>query len=276
MDLQSVKPKLAAYISAFNVVSNGLPYEGPLRKMLAFFDAVCVAVNTSKDNTLQAIKSLDDGSGKLTVIETSFSYKDVTFDGAIKNAALQSCPKGPEWLYVQMDLDEIIPLSQRPLWDQYATQLQSMPSVQCYMIPSVDLWGSLQTIRADKPIGNKFRLHKGGLQRGVWRHAWISYGKRFDTSRSDSTELIDANGDLVRCMDAAPSMANQPSVVTMLRQYPYVLHLGYVDYEQRARINKAVWAEHWTLRNGGVDARVATRPDDLREVPLIRHGLALD
>lgn len=267
--------KLAAYVSVFNVVKNGLPYEKPLRDMLAFFDHVSVAVNTSTDNTLEVIKALDNTSGKLTVTETSFSYKDVTFDGAVKNAALQACPQGDQWLYVQMDLDEMIPLSQRPIWNEAAKQLLEMPSIKCLMIPSIDLWGSLETIRADKPIGQKFRLHKGGLRRGVWRHAWISYGVRFDTNRSDSTELIDQNGDLVKSMDGAPSMALHPSTISILRQYPHVFHLGYVDYEQRARVNRAIWADHWTLRNGGVDAKVATRAEDLREVPLVRHGLPL-
>ena len=45
-----MKPnKLAAYISAFNVLKNGFDYVTPLRAALTTFDEVVVAVNTSED-----------------------------------------------------------------------------------------------------------------------------------------------------------------------------------------------------------------------------------
>jgi hypothetical protein len=266
-------PKLSAYVSAFNLLANGLPYEDPLRAMLAMFDEVVVAVNTSTDDTAATLRAFEGGA--LKVVETSFAYTDVTFDGATKDVALQACTQEPDRVYVQMDMDEMVPLSQRDLWRRYAAELLAMPGVDCWMIPTVDLWGSMDTIRADRPLGVKFRMHKGGLRRGVWKQAWIGR-TRFDTSRSDSCELIDSRGELARTMHAVPPPFLQPALVSMLNgQYPYTLHLGYVSLEQRVRINRAIWADHWTLRNGGADAGVATRLDQLTDVPLVPHRLAL-
>lgn len=268
-------PKLSAYVSAFNVLQNGLPYEEPLRAMLAFFDEVVVAVNTSTDDTLATLQAFEGGA--LKVIPTSFSYKDVTFDGATKNAALQACTQedATNRVYVQMDLDERVPGNQRALWRDLAGMLIRDPVSQCMMIPTLDVWGSVDTIRADKPIGVKFRMHKAGLHRGVWQQAWLNPQRtRFDTSMSDSCELLDQHGNLVRANWVVPPQYLHPSTCHLLEGFPYTVHLGYLDYAQRIRINKAIWKEHWELRSGQPE-NVATSIEDLTNVPLVKHGLPL-
>lgn len=276
-----LQPKLSAYISAFNIVSNGLPYEGPLQEICAFFDETVIAVNTSSDTTLRALQDLAANPAvypNLKIIETAFSYTDVTFDGAIKNAALQACEQSDaaNRVYVQMDLDEGIIPYQKDLWRQYARTLLVTPNVECFLFPSLDLWGSTDTIRSDKPIGQKFRLHKAGLFRGVWRGAWLNPShSRFDPEKSDSCELIDHYGNLVRFAQVTPPQYLAPSTCFMLKDYPTVIHKGYLDYEQRLRVNKAIWADHWKLRNGGEWVNVATRMEDLTQVPLVPHRLKL-
>jgi len=275
----STSPQLSAYVSAFNLLQNGFDYEDALTDMIAFFDEVVVAVNTSEDGTLAALQALaaaPESVGKLRVISTSFRYDDVTFDGAVKNAALQACTQedAANRVYIQMDMDEIAPLSQRALWRVVAQQLLADPYTQCYMFPSVDLWSSMDTIRADKSIGLKFRMHKSGLSRGVWKHAWVIPGKRFDTSRSDSCELLTPEGDLACAVAVTPFNPITPAVIGLLRDYPHTLHTGYVSYEQRVRVNNAIWAAHWPLRSGHPE-KVATKVDELRDVPLVKHGLSL-
>lgn len=269
-------PLISAYVSAFNLLRNGFDYEESLSRMVAFFDETVIAANTSEDGTLAALQVLAaESGGKMRVISTDYSYTDVTFDGAIKNAALQACTQGePNRVYCQMDLDEKIPQSQYALWRVAAEQLLSNPYIQCLLVPSVDLWGSMDTIRADRNIGVKYRLHKGGFHRGVWKHAWTIPGKHFDTSRSDSTELLTSTGDLVRAAAIIPYNPITPAIVSLLREYPHVLHTGYADYNQRIRVNKAVWIEHWPLRSGRAE-NVATRIEDLADVPLIKHDLPL-
>ncbi len=267
-------PTISAYISAFNVIQNGLDHLTPLRAALAFFDEVVVAVNTSTDNTLMAMQSLADQveyKGKLKVVTTDLVYTDVTFDGRIKDAALQACTGD---ILVQLDLDEVVPPNQYDLWRRYAQNLMARDDVDCFLFPTIDLWGSMDTIRADKGIGCKFRMHKRGFHRGVLQEAWMTEGKRFDTSRSDSCELIDSKGHLVRAMHIVPLQWLNPAMTMMLNGFPFSLHLGYVNFDQRIRVNKAIWADHWTLRNGGRDANVATTREAL-EYPVMKHRLTL-
>lgn len=280
-------PKLVSYISAFNIVQNQIPYDQPLRDICSFFDLVVVAVNTSTDSTASTLRALAESiepKGRLQIIETSFLYTDVKFDGAIKNAALQECYRLTEgggessdkWAYVQLDLDETILPYQYDLWRQYAESLLLTNTTDCLLLPSVDLWGSDTTIRADKPIGLKFRLHKAGVARGVLRQAWLNPQQtKFRIDMSDSTEPIDPYGNLVRCHQAVPQQYLQPSLCHMLENYPTVIHHGYKDLNQRIRVNKAIWNDHWRLRNGGEDARVATKMEDLIDVPLVPLRLRL-
>ncbi len=265
-------PKLAAYVSAWNVVANTFDWESSLRRMSAFFDHVVVAVNTSTDDSFARIKGL--GLPNVEVIQTAFCYLDITFDGAIKNAALQACPKGPEWVYVQMDLDEMVPQNQRALWRQCAQQLLSIPSVDCFMLPTIDLWGSMKTVRADKSAGIKFRIHKGGLTRGVWKEAWRDGRSHFDTSKSDSCELLTPTGNLATAMQVVPPQFLAPSLTAFLKGHPYTVHLGYVSFDQRVKVNKAIWKDHWELRSGHRE-NVATEKTTLENYPLIEHKLDL-
>lgn len=269
----SSPPKLSAYVSAFNLIQNGFDVMEAMNRLVSFFDEVVVAVNTSTDETLHWMRGFEvTQQGKVKVVETSFAYTDITFDGAIKNAALQACSRGN--VYVQMDLDEFIPMGQYNLWREYAAQLLSNPHVDCFMIPSVDLYGGMDTIRADKGIGVKFRMHKGGLRRGVWKEAWVNGCKNIDTSRSDSCELLTPKDDLAPSLPIVPPQFLAPTTSFLLNGYPFTVHTGYVSFDKRIQVNKAIWAEHWELRSGHRE-HVATDKKELDNMPLIRHSLKL-
>lgn len=282
-------PTLSAYVSAFNLVQNGFDYETALSRACRFFDEVVVAVNTSADDTLARLQALERSGregreeagvyvgpsgewAKLKVIQTDIPYTDITFDGRVKDAALQACMGD---VLVQMDLDEYVPLNQRATWRAYAERLLFASAVDCFMIPTVDLWGSTDTVRADVPFGTKMRMHKRGLYRGVWEGAWIRKGQLFDTARSDSGELIDAQGRLAPAAHVVSPQLCHPACTQSLNGYPFTVHLGYVSFDQRVRVNKAIWADHWTLRNGGRDAKVAVDKAALESYPTIRHNLNL-
>ena len=275
-------PKLAAYVSSFNVLQNGISYREPLERMLAFFDLTVVAVNTSTDSTLAALQSMASeiqNVGRLYIIETSFAYIDVTFDGATKNAALQEAYRltgeAPEWVYVQMDLDEMPVPNQRIMWRGLAAQLLALPEADCLMFPTVDVWGSMDTIRDEVPLGLKQRIHKRDIHRGVWKDAWIIPGKRFRTDMSDSGEALRSDGSLAHCAHVVPHQYLHPSTHHMLNGYPYTVHLGYLSFDQRVRVNKAIWADHWTLRNNGQPMDVVLDTAPLRDYPVVKHCLNL-
>jgi hypothetical protein len=265
-------PTLGVYLSAFNVVQNGLSYEGPIRDALAFFDHVTIAVNTSVDDTLARFQALAEVEPRLKIVTTDIPYTDVTFDGRVKDAALQAC-EGE--VLTQLDLDETIPLNQRDMWRAYAAKLLDTPGVDCFMIPTIDLWGSMETIRADAAIGMKFRMHRRGLHRGVWKRAWVVPGKQFRTDMSDSCELLTPDNELVRAGAVVPPQFLQPMTHSMLNGYPFTVHLGFVSFDQRIKVNKAIWADHWRLRAGGADPKVALDKDSLLGYPLIKHSLNL-
>ncbi len=75
-------------------------------------------------------------------------------------------------------------------------------------------------------------------------------------------------------MSVVPNAFLAPQYTAMLNAYPLVIHLGYVSFDQRVRVNKAIWAEHWTLR-AGREAHVAVDTDALRGYPVIKHSLTL-
>ena len=265
--------KISCYVSAFNLIKNGFDTLTSMNRLTDFFDEVVVAVNTSEDHTLRWMQNYaetkDDGIVK--IISTNYLYTDVAFDGKVKDAALQATTFP---IKVQCDLDEYVPQSQYLLWRKYAYALITRPDIQCFMIPSVDLWGSEQTIRADNNIGLKFRMHKEGLHRGVWREAWRDGHKHIDTSKSDSCELLNSEDNLAVSSPVVPYQYLTPSTHRMLGGFPYTIHTGYLSFDQRVRVNKAIWADHWPLRSGHPE-RVATTKEELDTVPVIRHNLSL-
>lgn len=264
-------PTLSAYISAWNLLSNQFDYQTSLNRALAFFDEVVVAVNTSTDDTLAVLQAWAEKEPRLKIVSTSFAYADIEFDGKVKDVALQACTGN---VLVQLDLDEYIPLSQRELWRACASQLLSVEAADCFMIPTIDLWGSTETLRADTSIGMKFRIHKRGLHRGVWKEAWNVNRKHFDTSKSDSCELLRSDGTLAHAMSVVPHQVLHPAMTMMLNGYPFTVHTGYLDFDQRIRVNKAIWAEHWELRSGHKE-KVAVDKAALLGYPLIKHQLKL-
>lgn len=258
---------LSAYISLFNVTKNSFPWQESLDSAAAFCEEVVIAINQSEDDTVAVIRAWAADKPHVKIVETSFAYTDIEFDGKVKNAALQACTGD---VLIQLDADEVLLLKQKPRWVAHARQLLNL-NVDCYMIPSVDLYGDRSRMRK-QPIGVKFRMHKKGLRRGVWERAWR--GDKIDTSMSDTCELLNQQGHLVRCLPVAPDFVLQPQFASQLDNYLYTIHLGYLSLEHRANINKVIWADHWRLRSGH-EENVETEVDKLAAEPTIPHGLKL-
>lgn len=260
------------YTTLFNIEKHNFPWCPSLENFVKFCkegDEIVVAVNKSEDNTLQIIKDFAAENPLVKVIETNFDYNDIEMDGKIKNAALQATKNK---IKIQMDADEGFVLSQRQKWEEYAETLMNQPHVDCLLIPSVDLFGSKDKIRANHEIGQKFRMHKGGFRRGVWNGA--RRGDKIDTSKSDTTEIIDMNGDLVRSYPIVPPQNLHPLFCFGLNKYIFTIHFGYLSFEHRININNKLWADHWALRSGGQE-NVATRKEQLDLEPTIKHNLSL-
>ncbi len=262
----------SVYVSAFNLIKNGFDYQAALSNFLDFVGEdgeVVIAVNTSEDGTADALRALTDQNNHLKVVETHYSYSDITFDGAVKNVALQATTNP---IKIQMDMDERFVQSQRRRWALAAEDLLSHPETDCLLIPSVDLFGGMETIRADRTISSKFRMHKSGLRRGVIEAAWAADRKTFDTGVTDSGDLVKQDGTLASYQALGGHL--HPGWARALNASLYTLHFGYLDFTQRVRVNQAIWAEHWPLRSGHPE-NVVVSTNDLDSVPTVRHNLIL-
>lgn len=272
------------YTSAFLLNRNKFPFQESLLNFSKFADEVVIALNVPhfdfKDK--KRIKFEDDGSeatlkafikdNSLTnvkIVITTFEFTDIEMDGKIKDAALQATKFDVK---IQMDLDEIIPLSMKPKWVEYAKQMLANPLMNCLMIPTVDLYGARDKIKATQNIGLKFRMHKKGFRRGVWREA--KFTDHIDTSKSDTCELIDYHGNLVQGWSIVSEMYLMPVLAGQLNDYIFTLHLGYVDLQHRLNINNAIWKEHWELRSGHKE-NVATNMEELKSATM-NHRLILE
>lgn len=272
---------LSIYTSAYNLTRIGIDWRDALSNWLHFLHGhgqIVVAVNRSEDNSLQqvtewAAKWTQDNphsNTRIDVVATDIPYTDPTFDGQIKAAALARCTQPFATL---LDLDERLIPSQWPMWRRLANELGALPNVDAFLIPVVDLMGDEHHYRA---IGSKFYLHKNrpDITRGVVREARLPDGS-IDTSRSDSTEpIIRETGELVRA--AAIVMSGLPDFL-MIGQLengnvPFVVHLGWMDLEQRVKQSE-FWAPVWTARRGGREPEKQLTLADLQAMPRMRHRL---
>lgn len=230
---------ISIYTSAFNLIKNKFDYKNTLQKFADFADEVVIAINSSSDDTLIEIQKLSYKLDNLKVVSCDFSYEDPWMDGKIKNCALQNTT---QLLKIGLDMDEYIPLYQKSLWLDLADNLLC-DTYMCYMIASLNLYKDFNHYYS---IGHKWYLHKSGLFRGPVNFARKSNGT-VDTTKSDTCELIDKNGNLVKSRMFDNS-------IEALRQgkTPYVIHTGYVDLEARLIRNKNFWSQHWLTESGGV------------------------
>ena len=262
---------VSIYTSIFNAISNNFDYKKSIDNFCKFVGMdgeVVVAVNDSNDDTLYFVKLLSNNYPQLKVVESHFSYGDNTFDGGIKNVALQHCDnKYP--FKIQMDMDEIIQLNQKKLWIEYGKGLLDS-EYQALFIPSIDLYGDIKHIRKNHTIGQKWRIHKNGLKRGVWERARLDNGL-FNTSLSDSGELLSQDNQLVYTANIISNELLSPFNTSKLNNFPFTLHYGFLDLERRANLGKNFWKEKWEQRSGKQE-NVATSIEELQE-ETIEHNL---
>jgi len=233
---------ISIYTSAFNLIKNKFDYKFHIQKFSQFANEVVIAINNSEDDTLEKLILYSKQFNNVKIIPVDISYNDPLLDGKIKNIALQSTT---EEIKINLDMDEYIPLWQKPIWYNLATQLK-YNNYNCFMIPSINLFKDKDSYFS---ITSKWYLHKSGLFRGPVNFAQKSDGT-IDTSKSDSCELIDKKGNLV-------SSQLTPSDIKELRKniYPFVVHNGYLNLQDRLLRNKNFWKKHWKMESGGTDPK---------------------
>lgn len=268
-------PKLSCYTYLFFATRNQFDLNSVVDNFTSFFDEVIIATIKADDDTYDRLKIWEDkfGTARFRVILTDIDIeKNNRFDGDLKTAAMKECSAGS--IRVIADCDERFPLSQRPKWNDLAAQLIISTNIDGYLIPVVDLYGSETHIRATRAAGLKFRMHRDTIvRRGVPKFAEKA-GGWIDTSQSDTTEPLTADGNLGHFTPIVNQSILQPNLTSLLADYPYVLHYGFVDLQRRAKLGKNFWKKHWEKRSGR-EENVVTEVYQFENEQLIRHSLPL-
>ena len=257
---------ISIYHSAFNLNKHGFAgWQDCLIKSCHFADEVVVAINTSEDDTEEVIEAIVKKESKsYKIVNTSFDYKDPWLDGKIKNKALQSCTQE---FKLQLDLDEYVPLWQRPIWDNVCFKLKFDSNISCLAVPSIDLYKDLNHY---KSINHKQYLHKGLAYRAPQIGARKPDGT-INTLMSDGCDLVDENGNFI-----STGAIDKRLEALESNQIPFVVHLGYVDLNSRLKRNHEFWHEHWYVEGGGqAPAHKIHMKDEDFEYDYIKHNLAL-
>lgn len=265
------------YSIAFNVIKNNFDYKNAVHNFCCFAPEVVIAINKSEDNTWEAFQELTKKYENLKLVAADVDYDDPCIDGKLFNLALQNTTKE---FKIILALDHRIPLRQRENWEQAAYGLR-FANEDAYFIPVVNLWGDERKVRWDNESNTSFMwfLHKQGLERGVVNFAKLDSGK-FDPSRSDSNELIYPNGELVNFIpiykiNNSPSLEEYTSVLS--EHEIYVYHLGYIDFDNRIKVNKDIWQKQWEeIRPPSKRTnQVAVKISDLEKHATFHHNLKL-
>ena len=250
--------KFSSYTSAFNLVKMGFDWQNSILNYSQFMDEVVIAINTSEDDTFETVSKFLEEKGISNVIlcQCSFDYSDLAFDGKIKNFALQHTSGD---IKISCDIDERFPLYQKDLWRRVGNHLLSQREISAFLIPSINLCGDIYHY---KDIGYKWYMHKDGLYRGIVNFAKKQDGK-IDTDRSDTCELIDANGNLVQALKFDNSIEGLREGET-----PYVFHYWAVDKDRRIKQNE-FWQPVWSNRAG----KEINNKIDFSKTQVLKHHL---
>ena len=242
------KVKLSIYSSLFNVTSNKFGYKDFLAHVCSFGDEVVVATIKDGDGSYELLCAEKEQYKNLVVILSDLQPNIPTFDGALKDAALQACTGN---LMLQLDGDERLGISDRVAWEYYFQFLLNSGKVQCIMLPSINLYKDNSHF---SDITFKWYLHKRGLKRGV-----VDFARRPDGTHnihgngaSDSCELLDENNRLVNSIQLVEDMGAPLLSWWKIQDSltPYIVHYGYIDLDRRAELNKNFWAKMWSIEDG--------------------------
>lgn len=265
--------KVSAYGYLFNLNNFDFDLEKTISNFCSFFDEVCCCTIKSDNIAIEKLGKFENKYHNFKVLIKDLDIEtDNRFDGNLKTVAMNQCQNE---LKAIVDFDEIFPISNKEKWNGACRSLLES-DFDGLLIPSVDLWGNENLIKKSNFIGEKFRLHKESVvKRGVLKEAEID-GTHFDTSISDSTEPLLSNGKLASFARIVPQDYLNPLNSENLKNYPYSLHYGWVDFKRKAKIGKNFWKKQWENRSGKIEDIPVSEEEILsKNIETIRHQIPL-
>jgi len=261
--------KISLATSAFNIIKNDFDIEDAIKNWSYYVDEIVIGTIPSEDNTEEVLDQIKNQSEvKIKIIKLDDSTDVIGWDGRIKNAAHQGATHD---IVVQIDLDERMG-GKADVWRGAAeTLLRSKENVKALMIPSVNLFGGYYTY---SDIGKKWYMClKEGVQRGIVNFAKTEEG--FDRTKSDSTEAIDKDGNLVPSADLVLSTGKWTDLEYCKKRMPFIWHLGYLSLSRRTKLNKEFWKEKWDSYGEG-ESDVIVDIESFEKKEVFKHGIDID
>lgn len=259
--------KISIYSTAFNAIKNNFDFKGAILNWLVYADEVCIAINTSEDDTYEKINEfVTNNRLNVVLVKTSFSYNDPFCYGKIENSALQACSGD---LLIQQNLDERI-LADKEILKRLYDDLLVDGGYQALFVPVINLYGDTGKYI---DIAAKWYLHRRGLNRGP-----VSFGLKEnglpDYNKTSTDELIDDKGQLVLTYPLIINKSLENLQKYVEKGLPLVYHLGYVNFNDRIERNK-FWIEFWEKATGGDKNNHAKSVNELAERMSAPHHLPL-
>ena len=257
---------ISQYVAGWNLIKNNFDIQDYLDNAFYYVDEVVIALNKSDDDSFSILSNYRNylySYKKLVIIQTNFSYEDPFCYGKIVNAALQCCSGDVLCL---RDFDERNG-GDLQIFRNICKIFLSHPEMALFA-PVINLYGDYSSyIDCNK----KWYFHKKGLFRGAVNFGLKTDG-RPDYNKTSTDELIDKEGNLVSTVNLVET---ENPIKYMKDGWPFVYHLGYVDFKERVKRNNEFWIPFWEKATGGDKNNHATNTEQLEKRESFKHGLPL-
>tara|TARA_R100001443_G_scaffold44946_1_gene57856 strand:- start:4108 stop:4884 length:777 start_codon:yes stop_codon:yes gene_type:complete len=229
---------ISLYTTAFNLNNFDFCFKQVFENWFYYVDEVVVSTLENQVEEIKTEINKTTFSDRIKIVSTDLDpNKDLYWDGRLKDAGLKACSHN---FVIQLDLDERISGSKYTLKELF-TEINRHDFPCSIMLPTIDLY---EDVHSFVNIGYKWYIHtRDGTNRGSVNFSLKNDGT-FDPEKSDTCELIDDQGQLIPCIGR----------VSFAEHDPKIIHLGYLNLEDKNNINKNFWGKIWHKRKTGIDS----------------------
>lgn len=258
------RPKISAYTTTRDCISQKYPYEQAVKSMLGFADEVVVVDGGSTDGTWEKLEAWSKEEEKLKVyrVERDWNHKrHAVFDGLQKAEARSRCTGDFLW---QMDSDEIV---HEDHYEKIIGLCKNFPeNVDLISLPVIEYWGGPEKVRMDiNPWKWRLSRNKDYITHGIPAHLRRTdeNGDLYSMPGSDGCDYVHSESfeliphasfytEEVHNARAAAVSGNKEAQEayqnwfnTVIDQLPGVHHYSWFDLERKISTYKNYWSRHW-------------------------------
>jgi len=263
--------KISLYTTCFNAIINEFDLKNAIDNYLTVADEVVIGTigePLMKDNTLSLLTELSSNNENINLVISDINpYEDPLWDGKLKDAALKGCSHD---YCIQCDLDERVWGAKNKWHDDMVDYIHTY-NVKSVMLPVINLYKHVDYY---KDYGFKWYFHvKDGCNRGP-----VNFAKRddksIDVTKSDGTELITNDGNIVSYISLSTYLQNDYRLLLYFKgNNPGIIHYGYLNLARKVALNKSFWKNAWSRLNGSIVNNVATDINDMENYAPKWHGI---